>query len=272
MSARASVTCPQCGSLVPAGDRKCDNCGARQKDFAPAPQSYVRPDAAPVAPPAPTLTTAPSAPPRAPASPAVPPPDDYRPLAHRGATAGGPAAPSTAPITGYAVPPTSPVSPYATPPADPYAKAPVAPYAPGSHAQGAPTRAAAPPSTSAVTADAAPSGRSRSASRALIFSLIPVGVNVVVFLLIWLSLVIAGGAANLDSDAITGGILLAGLSGILGGVANLVFLLLALVFGIIGLSQTAGHATTGRWRAVLAIVIVAWHVLLVIGFIALAVN
>jgi hypothetical protein len=286
MSARASVTCPQCGSLVPVGDRKCDNCGARQKDFAPAPQSYVRPDVAPV------TRTAPPAPPRTAPSPAVTqpavtqpavnqpaggpttvtPPDDYRPLAHRGTTGTGPAAPpTTAPVTGYAVPATPPGNPYATPPADPYAKAPVTPYAPGSHAQGAPSGAASAPSVY-TAADGASPGRSGSASRALIFSLIPVGVNVVVFLLIWLSIVIAGGAENLESDAIAGGILLAAVSGLLGALANLVCFLLALVFGIIGLKQTAGRAMTGRWRAVLAIVIVAWHVLLVIGFFALAVN
>lgn len=39
--AQAQQTCPQCGSLVPAGARKCGNCGARLKDFAPAPSSYV---------------------------------------------------------------------------------------------------------------------------------------------------------------------------------------------------------------------------------------
>ena len=274
MSARASVTCPQCGSLVPVGDRKCDNCGARQKDFAPAPQSYVRPDAAPAVPipPAPARAVAPPAPPRMAPSPTAPPPDDYRPLAHRGTTGTGPAAPPTAaPVTGYAVPATPPGNPYATPPADPYAKAPVAPYAPGSHAQGAPSGAASAPSVY-TAADGASPGRSGSASRALIFSLIPIGVNVVVFLLIWLSIVIAGGAENLESDAIAGGILLAAVSGLLGALANLVCFLLALVFGIIGLKQTAGRAMTGRWRAVLAIVIVAWHVLLVIGFFALAVN
>ena len=269
MSTRASVTCPQCGSLVPVGDRKCDNCGARQKDFAPAPQSYVRPDIEPVAPSAPTAS---AAPPRAPAPPAVTPPDDYRPLAHRGTGSGQATPPRAAPVTGYAVPATTPSGPYSTPPADPYAKAPVAPYAPGSHAQGAPSRDAPTPSIYTAATDTDSPERSRSASRALILSLIPIGVNVVVFVLIWITIAIAGGVDNLDSEAVVGGFLLVGLSAILGGLANIVFFLLALVFGIIGLSQTAGRATTGRWRAVLALVIVGWHVLLAVGFLALAAN
>jgi len=272
MSTRASVTCPQCGSLVPVGDRKCDNCGARQKDFAPAPQSYVRPDIEPVAPVAPSAPTASAAPPRAPAPPAVTPPDDYRPLAHRGTGSGQATPPRAAPVTGYAVPATTPSGPYSTPPADPYAKAPVAPYAPGSHAQGAPSRDAPTPSIYTAATDTDSPERSRSASRALILSLIPIGVNVVVFVLIWITIAIAGGVDNLDSEAVVGGFLLVGLSAILGGLANIVFFLLALVFGIIGLSQTAGRATTGRWRAVLALVIVGWHVLLAVGFLALAAN
>jgi len=276
MSTRASVTCPSCGSLVPVGDRKCDNCGARQKDFAPAPQSYTRPETmqappAPPAPAAPVRASAPAVPSPAPApAPSatqapVLPPHDYRPLAHRPAGA-APAAPSAA----YAVPPSLP-APSSTPPAAP-------PSAPGSHAQGVAPRSApyaAPgatgPSLYKLAADAAAPTRSRTASVALLLAVIAVGINLLVFILVFALL---GAAEDVDIDdtgAFVGGIFTIGLAVIGGGIANIVLFLLALIFGIIGVRQTAAGLATGRWRAVLALVLVGWHVLLLIGFIALAV-
>ena len=286
MSTRESVTCPQCGSLVPVGDRKCDNCGARQKDFAPAPKSYTRPEPAPVVARAPAPAPAPgtSAPAAAAAAPtagrsaapptappiatSIAPPDDYRPLAHRapGSTAPGAGSPRNA----------APTAPYAVRPSAAQPSA-VQPYAAGSHAEGVPTRASAGAvshasrSTSSTAAATAP-GRSVWARRALIVALIPVGVNLLGFVALAIIGGLPGDTLDLGMERffVVGFILVVLL--LLAGLANLVLFVLALVFGILGVRETAGGAATGRARAVVAFVIVAWHLLLAVWVVSVLVS
>jgi len=239
MSTVERVTCPQCGSLVPVGDRKCDNCGARQKDFAPAPTSYTRPAAAPAPAPVPAPAPAPAparepAPVRdsAPASPPVATPAAFAPTATTSADGDRPLA-----------------------------------YPAGSHARGVPARAAAGaagPGASAVSTSFPPPARSAAASRSLLFALIPLGVNLLGFIL--LAVVGAVGSGSFADSLLVLGFLFIGFL-LLAGLANLVLFVLALVFGIVGVLQTRQSAATGRWRAVLALVIVAWHVLLTIWLI-----
>ena len=287
MSTRESVTCPQCGSLVPVGDRKCDNCGARQKDFAPAPKSYTRPEPAPVVARAPAPAPAPgtsapaaaaaaaaptagrsAAPPTAPPiATSIAPPDDYRPLAHRapGSTAPGAGSPRNA----------APTAPSAVRPSAAQPSA-VQHYAAGSHAEGVPTRASAGAvshasrSTSSMAA-AAP-GRSVWARRALIVALIPVGVNLLGFVALAIIGGLPGDTLDLGMERffVVGFILVVLL--LLAGLANLVLFVLALVFGILGARETAGGAATGRARAVVAFVIVAWHLLLAVWVVSVLVS
>ena len=100
--------------------------------------------------------------------------------------------------------------------------------------------------------------------RSLLFALIPLGVNLLGFIL--LAVVGAVGSGSFADSLLVLGFLFIGFL-LLAGLANLVLFVLALVFGIVGVLQTRQSATTGRWRAVLALVIVAWHVLLTIWLI-----